>query len=542
MNGCRRIRVTWQRNGLTIALVASGIVALSAAGCTTSTSAEWEAGEAPPGRTTQGGEQRAQGENERGRGKSRGSERGQRREAQDARARGGGEGTQSEGQSAGGGSEVGAEPGTEAGTKAGAPGDDPDNPWGATRAEKCKQKPRPSMNGSAKRSFEQGLRAASNGDIASARRSFKAALQADRKAFRAAYNLGVLADREGNPNQALEQYRKALRIQGDYEDAAEGIVRIYLRRGSVPEALAFVEPKAKQHTANEALQALYAEVLVKAERYDDAWKAARQALRCNETSVPGRIALVKASLAEGREELAKTTLDQALKIDDKNAELHYLKANMLLGEAGRRGDAIEHLEKAVKIRPDYLEARMTLGVQRLQGATYDQALKHFKKAAELAPKMVSVHLNLGDAYRANDMWEKAKQEFDRALELDPNLADAYFNMGLMYMEAGKDYPGLDKLEAMQKAVEMFKAGRDKAGPQPPGADQTEAYLTKLQRQIEREKVRRKRAEQREARQKAGGSGSGSGSGGSGGSGGGGSGSGGSGSGGQGSAGNAQGGQ
>ena len=61
-----------------------------------------------------------------------------------------------------------------------------------------------------------------------------------------------------------------------------------------------MEPIARDYPTNLHVQALYAEVLVEAGRYQEAWMAARKALRCDERFVPAMIALVKASLAQGR--------------------------------------------------------------------------------------------------------------------------------------------------------------------------------------------------------------------------------------------------
>jgi tetratricopeptide (TPR) repeat protein len=372
--------------------------------------------------------------------------------------------------------------------------------WGATRAEQCKQRSRPTINGTAQNAIQAGVSAAKKGQIDSARRSFNQAISADQNAYPALYNLGVLADRQGNTSQAEQYYRRALSIVPDYAKALRGMVSIHLRQGSVPDAIALVAPLASRYEANKELQALHAEVLAKAERYDDAWEAARNALRCDERYVPAMISLVKASQKQGRDELAERVLDQALGIDDNNAELHYLKAKMLLEEDGRLREAMKELRRAVQIRSDYFDARMLLGVKMLEGANYQKAVEHLEAAAKLAPDMVAVHLNLGDAYRASEQWQKAKAEFEKALQMKSDLPEAHFNMGLMYMEAGEEFPGLDSLQAMQQAVEEFKKYRDMMGPRLPREDPSEAYLTNLNRLIDREKRRREREAQRAARQ------------------------------------------
>ena len=127
----------------------------------------------------------------------------------------------------------------------------------------------------------------------------------------------------------------------------------------------------------------------------------------------------------------------------------------------------------------------------------DQALQHFQAASRLAPTLVAVHLNLGEAYRATKQWEKAKAAFDKALQMDGNLAQAHYNLGLMYMTAGPEFPGLDALQAMQRAKEEFTRYRNLMGPRLRRDDPTTALLADLDRQIEREQRRL----EREARQR-----------------------------------------
>ncbi len=411
-----------------------------------------------------------------------------------------------------GGDAAGQADGTAGGTQAGTTtaAQPTESPWGAPTAEQGRPlPPRRPMNGSARGAYAQGVQAAQRGDAQGAQRSFEQALSADGNAYKAAYNLGVMADRAGNERRALDYYRRALRVLPDYERAAQGIVTIHVRRGNIPDAIAFIEPLARQWVRNLHLQALYAEVLVHADRPDQALAAARTALRRDERFVPAMVAIIKASLKQGRTELAEAIIAQALEVDETNAELHYLKARMLLTEEGRMREALTELRRAVELRPDYAEARMALGIQFMAGANYTGALQQFQAAANLAPTLVAVHLNLGDAQRANKQWTAAKASFDRAISMQSNLPEAHFNLALMYMTAGADYPGQSNLESLRKAVNEFTQYRSMMGPRLDRDDPSEAYLEDLNRQVEREQrridrdaARSKRDSERAAREAA----------------------------------------
>ena len=381
-------------------------------------------------------------------------------------------------------------------------GDSGDSAWGSPDSESGAPLPqRRPMNGSARSSYREGLVASAAGNTASARTAFEQALSADPNAFKAAYALGVISDRAGQSDRALEYYRQSLRIQPDYEMAADGIVSILLRRGATADALAFIEPVAHAWERNLALQALYAEVLVQSERLDDAVTAARAALRRDERFVPAMLAIVKANLKRGRTELATSVLDRALQIDANNAEAHFLKGKTLQVD-NRLGEALTEYRRAVELRADYAEARIALGIQFLAAGNYTDAVDQFEKTAALLPSSASVYLNLGDAYRATNQWQKAKTAFDHAIEIADRLPQAHFDLALMYMAAGDQFPGLDKLTALQKSVQEFNTYRDQMGAQLARNDQSQTYLEDLAHQIERETKRLERERVRAERDAA----------------------------------------
>ena len=392
-----------------------------------------------------------------------------------------------------------SEPGTSESTSGGeapagaggAPSDaaEAESPWGATRAEQCRRKAQPTMSSKAKKAFDEGVRAAARNDRTAAEASFQAALDRDANAYPALYNLGVLADREGNEQDATSYYQRALRVLPDYEPAVRGISTIQIRRNQVQAAVATVEPLANEYRANLEMQALYAEVLVEARRFDEAWMAARRALKCDERFVPALIALVKASRVQGRDELADSILEQAMEVDPDVAELHFLRGEKLEAEPGELREAMAAYERAIQLRPSYAEARMALGIQLLAGGNYPAALSHFQAAERLVPTLPAIHVNLGDAYRATQEWTEAQRAYRRALALQSKLPEAHYGLGLLFLTAAGDFPGLDELSAYEKAVNEFKTYRGEMGPRLAKDDQSEEYLRDLDRMIKRARRR-----------------------------------------------------
>jgi tetratricopeptide (TPR) repeat protein len=378
--------------------------------------------------------------------------------------------------------------------------EDPASAWGQTKSEQCAPPPRPPISPEARDAIAQGARAAREGRVADARAHFERSIAKDARAYPAHHNLGVLADREGREGEALDYYRRARAIAPDYTPAIRGGSTIALRRGSVPDALALVAPLAQQYRTNLDLQALHAELLVRAKRYDDAWAVGRRALECDERHVPTLKAIIRASFAQGRDDLAESVLAQALAIRDSDAELHFIQGQLLESKPGRVREAIEEFRKAVSLRPNYAEARMALGKLELSAGNYGEAVAHFEAVDRVVPGSIEVKLNLADAYRSSRRWEDAQRMFDEVLKMNANLPAAHFNLGLMYQTPGFSLPGVDELVALQKAKQAFTTYRTLMGSKLKRGDTSEEYLAAVNRRMQRmEEARRRQAE--EARQK-----------------------------------------
>lgn len=379
------------------------------------------------------------------------------------------------------------------------------NEWGTPDAESGAPLPkRPTPNSAAANGYQDGVKALQSAQLEAAQQAFNRSVSADAKAYQSEYALGVVADRQGQPDEALKHYARALQIQPDYEAAVLGTTNIMQRRGDNAGAVRFAEPIAKKWQRNLYLQAIYADALVKDDRVDEADLVARAALKRDERFVPAIVSLTKASLQRGRVELADNMLEQAAAIDPQNAEVAFLQAKRFQAK-GDLTQALVSYRKAIELNPEYAEARMALGIQSMAGGNYNEALAQFEAAVTLVPTLVEAHLNLGDVYRALRRWQDAKREFDKALRMKSELPEAHYNQGLMFMTVGAEYPGMSELDALTRSLTEFNTYRTEMGAKLTPNDPSGAYMADVQRRIDREKKRIEREKakaEKEAARKA----------------------------------------
>ena len=117
------------------------------------------------------------------------------------------------------------------------------------------------------------------------------------------------------------------------------------------------------------------------------------------------------------------------------AEAHY-KLAVAAREAGDAAKAVASFRAALKVRPDYEEARLALGLTLQQGGDTGAAIGEYQTALRQNPKSAEAHNWLGVAYMQKNQLALAAAELRRAIQLKPDFARAYNNLGSTLAQAG----------------------------------------------------------------------------------------------------------
>lgn len=126
-------------------------------------------------------------------------------------------------------------------------------------------------------------------------------------------------------------------------------------------------------------------------------------------------------------------------------------------EAGDTPTSIEHLEKAIRIYPDYADAHNNLGARYVGLGQYERATSELQKAVALDPECAACLVNLSSALGALRRYPEAEGAARRALKLDSNSVLAHLNLGQALAAQEKNTP--EAREHLQKAVGQFPEAR-----------------------------------------------------------------------------------
>jgi tetratricopeptide (TPR) repeat protein len=98
-------------------------------------------------------------------------------------------------------------------------------------------------------------------------------------------------------------------------------------------------------------------------------------------------------------------------------------------ESGRELDATRQLERALKIYPEYADARCNLGVEYLRMGRHKEALEQFERAAATAPASARVFANLSYSLCVLGRLGDAEQAARRAVAIDNSYGRAHYLLG-----------------------------------------------------------------------------------------------------------------
>ena len=134
-------------------------------------------------------------------------------------------------------------------------------------------------------------------------------------------------------------------------------------------------------------------------------------------------------------------------------------------EAGQTEKAVEELEKAVRISPEYADAYNNLAVQHIRMGRMEEACDELSRAIAIAGPSASLLSNLAFAQRQLKRFPEAIESARAALRLDPGSPPAHLILGSILaidpLTRAESIPHLERAaESMPSARAMLEKVRE----------------------------------------------------------------------------------
>ena len=279
---------------------------------------------------------------------------------------------------------------------------------------------------------------------------YTATLQKNPGCWMAHYNLGIVLSEQGEPDGAIDHYRRAVELRPDYAEAHYNLGRLLVEKGEAEDAIAHYERAAAINPNDAEAQNNLGVTLFGIGRADDAIAHYQKALEIQPDYPEASCNLANALVAKGDFDgaIARYTACLAAIPDDEEARYNFASA---LLRRGRIDEAIIQYQKVLQAHPDSADAHANLGSAWLAQRRVQDAITEYKKALEISPENLAALSNLAwllatssdsslrngsEAVRFAERADSASSRSDKHATVLRILAAAYAEAG-QFAEAKK---------------------------------------------------------------------------------------------------------
>ena len=219
------------------------------------------------------------------------------------------------------------------------------------------------------------------------------------------FNMGIIHMRQGQPAEAIESYRQALRIKPDHAQAHNNLGNALKSQGQPAEAV----------------------------------ECYRQALRCDPRNAHAHYNLGNALKDQGQMADAAQCYRQALAVNPRHAEAHN-NLGVILKDQGQPTEAAECFRRALVVSPDDANTHYNLGSVLKDHEQFAEAALCYRQVLRITPQHADAHHNLSIALTRVGLLEEALVHIEQTLRINPGQATALWQRSLLRLLMG-DFTG-----------------------------------------------------------------------------------------------------
>jgi tetratricopeptide (TPR) repeat protein len=298
---------------------------------------------------------------------------------------------------------------------------------------------------------------------------FGHAVKVTEKNYLAYNNLGFYFSRQGRTTEAMENYRRSLEINPNYEDALNNMGYALAGQKKYQEAIGYYlaalrirpnHPEVHNNLGNavselgrldEAIQHYLVTLAQQPEhadahnnlgvalamkgQLDEAMLHFRKAIRLKPNDASGHSNLGNALAAQHKLDEAVQEYEQALRIKPEDAQAHNNLGNALAGQ-GKFDPAIGQYQEALRLNADNPEAHANLAAALAAKGNPAQAVKHYQAALGLTPDNPELHYRLAEVLLHQGRRDEAVAHLTAALQLRPGFPKARKQLDLLKAAPG----------------------------------------------------------------------------------------------------------
>jgi tetratricopeptide (TPR) repeat protein len=254
----------------------------------------------------------------------------------------------------------------------------------------------------------------------------------------------------GQPDKALEEYRRALLADPDSEASHIGIAAIHLARNEQDKAL---ESLKKAETSNPQNREIHLMMAAIYEKKGDAKSAEYQYLLGGKPKTAAGSALQQKQSGDDplSADLARDidSIQTAIKKNPTSAIL-YEKLGNQYRSVGKDTEAIAAYREAAHLNSLNHEVYLNLGILLEKRSQLDEAVVAYKQALRIKPDSADAHLRLADLRNSRGLYQEAVTHYGEFLKLKPDSPDIQLKLARIFARNKENGLAIDAYIAFLK--------------------------------------------------------------------------------------------
>lgn len=308
--------------------------------------------------------------------------------------------------------------------------------------------------------FERATQLHQSGDLQGAVRGYLAILANHPARVDVRSNLGAAYSALGQYEQAIEQYKRALVIDGSNYAIRFNLAMAYYKAAWFSEAAGELErflkavPNSPQ-TLN--AQLVLADCQVRLGEYKKVINGLSPFADADPSNRTVAYLLGSALIGDGQMDRGQAIIDRLFRHED-SAEAHLLMASILL-LADDAQAALKEAQRAIELNPKLPTLQAWYGRVLMRLGDTEKAKTAFKTELASNANDFDSNLYLGILHRQDKETEAALNHLRRAIQLRPREQYARYHLAAVYASAGKPADALPYLEGVLKEHADFVEAR-----------------------------------------------------------------------------------
>jgi Flp pilus assembly protein TadD len=274
------------------------------------------------------------------------------------------------------------------------------------------------------------------GRLDQAEQAYQQILREQPEQTEALHRLGIMAQRSGKSEKAVNYLRKAIACDPQDSSLPNSLGIILAEQGQLPEAVNSFQQAIALNPNHFNAYSNLGNTLRMQGKLQEAIVSLQTALDLNADWVPAHGNLGVAYLEQENFDLAETHLRRAIAINPNYVDAHY-NLGIVLDKQKQPEQAIASYSKAIALAPGYLKAYVALGNLLQAEGQVESAILNFEQALAIDPKNADVYTGLAVALNSQGDAEAAIARLRQAIALNPNHARAYTCLGGVMWRQGK---------------------------------------------------------------------------------------------------------